>query len=821
MQASGGQARIDGALARLVRAGEARLILARALRWGGRGCLAGASAGLVACAGLPLIPGSPDLSIPEAALVALGCGVAGVIAGAAAALTRRLRPIDAARRMDDAFGLPAVLASAVEIAGDPPSHDPSFAALVIDRAQRAAVGCSARRAIPTPMGRSWWAGLAVAGAGVLAGVLVPRVEWGRPASLPETPEDRVAAIQGVEEVTREIQERREAASAAIQAQLDAQLAELAEIERELAEGKLDPAEARARAAEAAEQAAESVRTAAEDNLAADDNLRESLSGLPERSDAAKELGEALRNGDLAEARKLASELLEAQERATPEEMQELAEALDQLARDLEAQGRREIQAAREQAAEGPPPRTDAELTSEQPQQPDEAPPHDAASPERPDAQEPTPAEDRRSQPPSEAPPTPKLRDDRAAPEQAKPADAQPPQSTPPAERPPEKADPPKPPSPTDAKPQEQPSPGESSPRRDEPNPAQAPKSGTDASESERNQPTPDRGQARPDQTRQDQSEQASPEENRPSDAKPDATTPTRDSREQGARPSPGEDAQRLSDAAKQAAQELRERAGAPERGSEEAPARETRPQPQERTDPVAPDTQEQAPPAGEQPELSGGEQPQRPQPTQAERPTPGRSLQRELQRLQERRESGDRQDRQAQELREQAKRLLGDGTMGRRDEPMPPPSTGPGERAPESQADPISRPPSSSEGPDNGGPGERSAEPPPRQPRAWDGQTTVVDARRPRDVGEAERALGHLQSAERTGDAGQAAGGSTTPFAEARRRAERAIEQQGVPARHSELVRRVFRRLSGEGTRGPPPAPDAPAPQGRDAGGPG
>jgi hypothetical protein len=94
-------------------------------------------------------------------------------------------------------------------------------------------------------------------------------------------------------------------------------------------------------------------------------------------------------------------------------------------------------------------------------------------------------------------------------------------------------------------------------------------------------------------------------------------------------------------------------------------------------------------------------------------------------------------------------------------------------------------------------------------PRQWQGGTVPVDARRPAapEKQPKERTL-----AEWSGPGDKQPGAPTTPgvsdaMREAAQGAERAVEQQQVPARYSDLVRRVFKRYSEGSAQNQPPSP--------------
>lgn len=104
-------------------------------------------------------------------------------------------------------------------------------------------------------------------------------------------------------------------------------------------------------------------------------------------------------------------------------------------------------------------------------------------------------------------------------------------------------------------------------------------------------------------------------------------------------------------------------------------------------------------------------------------------------------------------------------------------------------------------------------------PRPWDGQTELVDAReRPghapgeRAPDPSEKVIAEWfsnQGVDRTGAAASPA--MAEQFQQASEGAEKAIEQQSVPRRHSELIRRIFRRYT-DRAEGKPPAPAVDAP---------
>jgi hypothetical protein len=114
--------------------------------------------------------------------------------------------------------------------------------------------------------------------------------------------------------------------------------------------------------------------------------------------------------------------------------------------------------------------------------------------------------------------------------------------------------------------------------------------------------------------------------------------------------------------------------------------------------------------------------------------------------------------------------------------------------------------------------------PPPSEP--WEGQTDLVDAREPAGEGadgqrtdSSEHVIAEWFSNQGIDRSGAA---STSPMTEqiqqAREGAEEAIEQQAVPRRHSELIRRIFGRYTQRAQGQEPLPPPVDAPDARPAG---
>lgn len=200
---------------------------------------------------------------------------------------------------------------------------------------------------------------------------------------------------------------------------------------------------------------------------------------------------------------------------------------------------------------------------------------------------------------------------------------------------------------------------------------------------------------------------------------------------------------------------------------------------------------------GEQPDQQPGEQPQ-PQPTAPPRPQPGdgqlpegeppseqgvQRLRQTLERFSRSQEDAQRRFEQSERLREMSRQMMEQATPEERDQLRRWAESFQGER------------------PDL----------PPAPARPWTGATEPVDARPPADPADPQRPDSERVIAEwysdRTPDPdGRVPAPAQGELREAARSAEQAIEQQVVPNRYADLVRRVFRRY-GERAE-PPPGPE-------------
>ncbi len=339
----------------------------------GRGLGAGAIAALVLVMVVKVVP----IDVPwwSAALAALGVG-AGL--GCVWALRSRWTAWRGASELDRSLGLRDRLTSALSLSGVGGADD-AVLALVAAEGERAAAEASPRRAIAVPFGRAWAVALAGAAAAGGVGVFVPpRADPGEAvaALAIEAERERVArdvsaAIEAIEETIKDEDSTGEATAD--------ELAALEELERALREGRVEPEDAAAASAAALDRAAEELERRGDLDEIADRSLRDQLADAasrdgnsPSEADGAFEaLREAFESGDLERARDAARELLDDADRLPAEQRERLAERLDELARSIEPS---DAERGAGDAASDPPTGASSERAPEQPDAGEGAPP---------------------------------------------------------------------------------------------------------------------------------------------------------------------------------------------------------------------------------------------------------------------------------------------------------------------------------------------------------------------------------------------------------------------------------------------------------------
>jgi hypothetical protein len=754
-------------------------VVADAARLGGRWLLGSTIAGLLAVLALTLA----GLAAPWGGMLGAFIG-----AGAAAAISqawwRRWTPKRAAAELDRALGLKDTLASAVALA----EAETPFEKWTVMEAERLAPTVDIRRAIPVSLDWTWWAWPTVGLVAVAAGFLLPPINWtSKPPLRIVRPADQQAAAA-------QIAQAAQAAAAASPPAEDApaatpeQLRAVDEVLQELSRGKIDPQEAIARASGKIDELAARIEGDARRDQERTDTIREQLAraaakppapepanGLPPDVARFSRVTESLNRGDLAAAAQAARDAAQQLEQASPEERQRIADELDALADALELPGN----------PPGPEPSVP---------QPDQVPP----SP-HPGAQPPTGA-------PTASPPPP------VAPDPAK----QPDEVAKPRATPAESPDP----SPERKAPRSEPTSDGATPDQDRVRDAlrdaarevregqtrpESPSKERPAGEGEKQAPSQSQGQPRPDGPRSDRP-QPSPDQQ---PAKPAAQ------RDPGASPQPGqqrpgnepetpprkEDAQQRpaptgridGSPAPTSGEGSKPPAGAPTGATgptgQQAPTGQ--PAPQERpSEQPAPKTDSPTPghPAGT-PEPEGQSGPTGAPPAGSDSKGMER-VAKEFERIAKEQRRVDSEQKQAREMRELARRMLENSTPEQREQFR-------------QMAERMSR--REGAGGSEAGEGPNTAPQNARTPTAT-APSVPVDVRRGPGETEGPRPAERTIAEWYTSKPEPRGEGASGPMPqEALRSAaegvQRSIEQQQVPARYEELVRRVFKRYAGQQPR--------------------
>ena len=268
--------------------------------------------------------------------------VVGVVWAVASAVRDRWSVAEAACELDQRLGLRDRLGSGLGLA-EAAGRD-AFAAIAVRESERAAEGVDVRAAVPLRAGNSWVAWPLV-GAGVIASAMfVPALVW--PGGEAPVAIDPVARQRSADEL-REFADRAEQTlgddpSPAAADALDA----IDRLESELLAGERTPEEARTIAAEQVGRAADELERRAREEQTSADELRDRLARAGD-SESMSDLAERLNEGDLESARDAVRELMNA--RSSMDEPQREA-----LRRDLEALADR----IENSPAEPPSPETD-------------------------------------------------------------------------------------------------------------------------------------------------------------------------------------------------------------------------------------------------------------------------------------------------------------------------------------------------------------------------------------------------------------------------------------------------------------------------------
>lgn len=328
MPSGRGQAeRVARAAARRLLLADAVVRLGRAVAWGaGAGLLlifAARGAGIAAPGALLVL--APILVAASAALVAASINRASLLGGALA--------------LDRAAGLKERVSAAVALAA---AGDPGvFAALARSEGDAAAAAADPRRVAPVRFGSAWWvAGAALAACWAAALWMPPLLIGPRGPEGPEPAAERELARRDVSTAAEAVQAALPLEEAREDPRVAAQIEALEAVERELAQGSVAPEEARARSAGALQEISRQVERRAEERQAVADALRQRLSQAARRAAESgagapspaldPELTEALASGDLERAAKLIESGLDRADEMDPEARRRLADQLRAL-----------------------------------------------------------------------------------------------------------------------------------------------------------------------------------------------------------------------------------------------------------------------------------------------------------------------------------------------------------------------------------------------------------------------------------------------------------------------------------------------------------
>jgi len=780
---------------RILKRARRRMVVNDALRLAAVGLLVAAGAGLAAVAGDRLL-GAP---LPWVVYPAL-CG-AGLLGGAAAAVVRRPSLETVAIRLDERLRLKDRLGTAAAIErGRIRRADESFLAIILADANRHARDVDVRPASPITVAPAW-GGAAIASIALAAAVLfVPRIAWGEsemtltPGEQVELEQTRAEAAETLDEALRELESDGPTADAATADDLAA----LDELAGQLKNKDLPPEEfaaSRDAAAERLNDLAEEFERQAMRERSAVEELAEQFRGMepPEAGEEspgfAREFEEALRRGDFDRAAEMVQNLQDRAAAMSDEERRDLAEGLRDLNERLERQQQRaeRERAAREQAL------------------------RDAMQRQGADEQTADQLLDERTTPPSRDEVEQTLREqgvdeqvardlaeevERQRNEQQAQRDAAETaerlsESLDDMAREMEQSQPPTPPQPPGGEtspdePEQQPT-GEQSPdqQQKERDPTQGDQS--ERPQGEQQQKQTNEGQERQQQRQQQESgpegQQRQTGEQQQRQTQEGAAEQQQQS--QGAETTEGapKDAPRQGEGERQPGRQQTSDQSQP--GGEQQAAKEAEQPPQ------APESARERPGAGRQPGGPGEQQQQSARPGDPEQPPAGERLRETLEQLEQQRESAERRGKQSERMRDAARRMAEQMTPEER-------------RRFQEWAEQMQREqqPGGDQQPDGQGrglagdePGLRGDDAPTQRPPVDDGAFEDIDDVDLREDDPGRTVAEWLADDDLEGRPGRTTEGGGDPVGEARKAAERAVDETSVPTRYHELIRRYFRQL--------------------------
>lgn len=313
---------------RLIRAGRRRELMRLLVLGIGRGASV-ASAGALAWVGGAKALGGRLAWIPAPSIPGLaGLIGVGVIVGVAWAWMRRWSMEKGAHELDRRLGLHDRLGTALALCG---SADP-FDVVAVSEAEKVAGSTDCRGAVRVRAGWEWWAWPLAAAASVAVLLWVPGVQW-KAGGTPSVPSVGVSAATGaVRDAKREIAEGARSPDDPL---VTRQMKEVAAIEQELNQGLTTASQAMTRAASVLDRGADERVKEAERTREAAEATRRRLADAAATSKSEGPLSEALRAGDVERAAAAARELAARAPEMSPEDRAKYAEQLRELAGSME------------------------------------------------------------------------------------------------------------------------------------------------------------------------------------------------------------------------------------------------------------------------------------------------------------------------------------------------------------------------------------------------------------------------------------------------------------------------------------------------------
>jgi hypothetical protein len=357
--------------------------------------------------------------------------VLGLLVSVTIAAFTRVTPLHAAACADAALGFKDRLASALELARQPGNP---FSAWAIAQSEALASGVDPRRVVPLPRSRAWLAVPLLIALGVISHEYVP-ARAAQSTRESELARKRDATREQLRTIAAAITPVPSSVHPEAPAARPEELRALEDLQHELSEKRIDPDDARIAAARQIEQAADRLDRADATKAQDLDRAREALSNAarsPEtREDAAirdsgsaasRDMIESLRRGDLGAAAEAVRRLDQEASAMLPEQREAMARQLEDLAN-------------KTQEAEKSTPSAKQPVASPAPQDPSNSP-----EPSQTPRDEPNQPESSHSPPAPEKPSAPQTGQQAESPQQTQPQHdsstpaAETPKSPPPAAR---------------------------------------------------------------------------------------------------------------------------------------------------------------------------------------------------------------------------------------------------------------------------------------------------------------------------------------------------------------------------------------------------